>query len=271
MHRTKTIFGENIYIHTIICILLISLLSGCGASLFANRESNPVIQDIAVPTDWYDTSLLGFLWNGLTGAELPWAKKSEPGINTFSTTVSRRMVITNYTSKDGYKLCAEPPPDVGETFASVISDATKLAATEPKTGVNGTLSNDYARAVTTQIAPLIYRTQALQIYREAVHGLCVDAMNGRYPDNKEYNDKKIELFNSTIELLKIEIPQVLDAQTAFFQNQGNTGITADKIQALVGLVKNLSPTTITATPSGTSIITSPNATAAPQLKQSGDK
>ncbi len=181
------------------------------------------------------------------------------------------MVITKYTSEDGYKLCAEPPPDVGETFASLISDATKLAATEPKTGVNGTLSNDYARAVTTQISPLLYRTNALQIYREAVHGLCVDAMNGKYPDIADYNEKKINLFDKTIELLKIEIPLVVNAQTAFFQNQGNTGITADKIQALVGLVKNLSPTTITATPSGTSIITSPNATVAPQPKQSQDK
>lgn len=216
------------------------------------------------------------------------------------------MVLVN-VKEDGWvnqimTTCAEPSPDVGEAFASAVSDALKLAVTEPKTGINGTLSNDYARAAMSQITPLIYRTQSLQIYRDAIHSHCIDRMNGWYKNkngeplnsqfvevkldqvsqevNREagqdnfaihlmttpanikvnvndYNAMKIYYFEKAVEALKVEIPFVLKAQEKFADNLKTTGISENNIKALVDLTTNLSPTTITSTPNGTSIVTSP--------------
>lgn len=150
------------------------MLSGCGASLFSDRKDNPAIQDLAVTPHFW-----------------PWSKN---GVNTFSTTASRRMVLVNSNDwGDKITTCAEPPPDVGETFVSAMSDALKVAATEPKTGINGSLANDYAKTVATQITPLLYRTQTLQIYRDAVHSHCIDRMNNWVSDKTMLNDRKINI------------------------------------------------------------------------------
>jgi hypothetical protein len=110
------------------------ILGGCGASLFANRDTNASIQDIYVAPHFW-----------------PWSKK---GVNTFSTTASRRMVlVTSNTWGDSMTTCSEPSPDVGEAFVSAVSNALKLAVTEPKSGINAALMNDYARAAMTQITP----------------------------------------------------------------------------------------------------------------------
>lgn len=150
-------------------------LTGCGASLFSFRQDNPAIQDITVSPHFW-----------------PWSKT---GLNTFSTTASRRMVIAKQEDYgDKITTCAEPPPDVGEAFASAIADSFKLAGTEPRTGLKEDVSNDYARAVATQITPLVYRTQGLQLYRNAMHDLCIDNMNGM---NKNTGAKPISLIIPT--------------------------------------------------------------------------
>jgi hypothetical protein len=253
-----------------ICLIAICTLSlsGCGSSLLTSRETNPSIQDITMAPHFW-----------------PWAKNA---VNTFSTTASRRMVLVNSQNwGDEITSCAEPPPDVGETFASAISDAIKLAATEPKTGINGSLSNDYAKAVATQITPLVYRTQALQVYRDAIHSHCIDKMNGWYKDSasipvtktlndvdesgkvvthgsitfdaNNYNAVKLYYFEKTIEALKYEIPKIIQAQTAFFNNQKNTGVSMQDVKEIANAVKSASPTTVTSTATGTTIVSSPNA------------
>lgn len=262
-------------IQTYSIILFSSLLSGCGASLFSHRDTNPNIQDIAVAPHFW-----------------PWSKN---GVNTFSTTASRRMVLVS-TTNWGKEMtsCAEPSPDVGEAFASAISDALKLAATDPKSGINGSLSNDYARAVATQITPLVYRTQSLQLYRDAIHNHCIDRMNGWYPKNdnqlkpvpvkviierisqakdnlsqyvtpvevnvdvNDYNAMKLYFFEKTVEALKTEVPAALEAQKVFFQNQKTTGVPLDTVKELASAIKTASPTTVTSTASGTTIVSSPN-------------
>lgn len=155
-----------------VCSVLISSvsLSGCGMSVFANRDAtNANIQDITIAPHL-----------------LPWNKTM---LNTFATTASRRMVLAKFDDT-GDKLitCAEPPPDVGEAFASAVADT--VTAKAPIEGVPIELSNAYARAVSTQIASLVHRTQGLQLYRDAMHGLCVDRMNGWFGGKENSNENK---------------------------------------------------------------------------------
>ena len=143
-------------------MLMAASLDGCGTSTWSQRDTNPSIQD-----EVYTTSFLS-RWFG-----------NPRSINTFATTASRRIVIVaeNPHGKGDILACSEPPPDVGETFASAVADGFKIAAQDPKSGITGELANQYARAVATQIAPLLYRTQGLQVYRDGLPSLCIDKLN----------------------------------------------------------------------------------------------
>lgn len=184
-----------------------ALLSGCGTSLFTHRDTNPSIQDGTVAPHFW-----------------PWNKTM---LNTFSTTASRRMVLAKYDEMgDTLLICAEPPPDVGEAFASAVADT--LSAKAPIKGVPVEVSNAYSRAVSTQIASLIYRTQGLQLYREAMHNLCIDRMNNWLskkndtkdnPENNQNTDSSTAdgnlylflrwyYFNKSVELIKAELNNV---------------------------------------------------------------
>ena len=260
-----------------ICALTISttLLPGCGISLFSHRDTNPSIQDTFIPQN---------IFKPLYTSE---------SVNVFSTTASRREVITKQSHNE-FVSCAEPSPDVGETFVSAISDAMKLAATSPQTGINGSLSNDYARAVATQITPLVYRTQTLQLYRDAIHSHCIDRMNGWIFDTKEhgkldititpeaaktvkdqdgkdviipvntvnikpyvndYNQMKAFYFVQAMEALKVEVPLALKAQEEFFKNNKNSSLTAEQILQVANATKGNGGATVVSTPTGTNIIT----------------
>ena len=134
--------------------------SGCGISFFSNRDTNPVIQDYAPAS----SSLFDL----------------DRGPNMFATTASRRLVVRIRQPDGTYRLCAEPPPDVGESFSSAIAAGFQAAA-KSGTPVTGELAAQYGRAVATQIAPLLYRTQGLQLYRDSLYRLCIDRMNGAVP------------------------------------------------------------------------------------------
>lgn len=150
--------------YSIITVIVI-FLSGCGTSLFSHRNDNPVIQDVYLaPQIW------------------PWNNKTL--VNTFATTASRRLVITKQDNYgDTIEICAEAPPDVGEAFASAISNGFKLAITEKKTDISTEALNNYARSVATQITPLVYRSQGLQFFRDAMYNLCLDRMNLKQEKN----------------------------------------------------------------------------------------
>jgi len=148
--------------------ILVSLgasLSGCGVSYFASREDNPSIQD-----------------NFNRGTGFFYDLFPTRTVNTFATTASRRVIIVaeDRDAQQGQRLevCAEPPPDVGEAFASALTTGLKAAVKEPKSGITAEGARNYASATTTQIAPLLYRTQGLQFLRDGLHSLCVDRMNG---------------------------------------------------------------------------------------------
>lgn len=165
-------------------------ISGCGASLLSSRATNPVIED-------YTGNWLRRLFTG-------------EAASTFSTTASRRVVVVKEFN-DQMNFCSEPFPDVGESFVSNMADALKLSA-EGK-GITGSLLNDYSKSVTTQIAPLIRRTQGLQLYRDAMHNLCIDRINGWGEAN--YETLRKHYFDQSAQLIKEELPSLLEMQKAF--------------------------------------------------------
>lgn len=159
-----------------------STITGCGSSLLASRTTNPVIQDFTIK--WFsDTSSL-------------------------STTASRRLALMVYkTDAEGRKsmiTCAEPPPDVGETFAKAI--AAQLEVSAPTSAGEVKVGGGYAEQVATAIAPLMVRSQGLQILRDSAYTLCVDYMNGWIADSDSYMRIKQDRFDKALALIREELP-----------------------------------------------------------------
>jgi hypothetical protein len=196
----------------VLLILCIVAIAGCGFSWVASRDTNPVIQDYATPAVFSDRS-----------------------VNIFATTASRRLAVFTEKKEDGsFLTCAEPSPDVGEVFAAAIAAGITASATvTPVSGGSGTgeLAAQFGRAVATQIAPLLYRTQGLQLYRDAVYKLCIDKMNGWITDDREYAEEREKKFTQTIELIKEELKIMDKVVGAFYENAkaGNAQVSIDEI------------------------------------------
>lgn len=250
-------------------ILLTASVQACGTSAWSKRDTNPSIQDQIYLSNW-------------------WVRNfgNPKSFSTFSTTASRRMVIVgeNPHGKGDVFACSEPPPDVGEAFASAVSDGFKIAAQDPKSGITADFANQYARAAATQIAPLLYRTQGLQMYRDGLHSLCIDKMN-RWLDgddqndadgkkdshkdaahkgdaHKEYLAQKRYLLDKALELIKLELPLMEKAQEIFYQN-AKAGFAIGDLQKIAELLK--SSATTTTPPSG------PNTPPPPSTSPSGPR
>jgi hypothetical protein len=183
---------------TCLVVVCVASISGCGISQFTHRDTNPVVED--------DTNNSTHWWGRAS---------DDTSFSTFSTTASRRMVVV-LQDKNRTEVCSEPSPDVGEAFASAVADAISVKA--PIQGVPVELSNQYARAVSTQIASLIYRTQGLQLYRDAMHKLCVDKMNKWITNTGEKNPGSYEAlrkhyFNESLKLIKAELNSIKEVGT----------------------------------------------------------
>jgi hypothetical protein len=180
------------------CIIL---LAGCGTTILSHRDTNPVIEDHA--------------------------STAQGKTNIFATTASRRLAFISTDSVNGKEkrvICSEPPPDVGEAFASTIAAGLSGAVdVTSKTGqkISGELATQYARAVATEIAPLLYRSQGLQFYRDAMYKLCIDRMNG-WIKKGEYLTEKQELRKAADAQIQLEIQQVMkETAAAFYTNAKN--------------------------------------------------
>ena len=217
-------------VFVMICILN---MSGCGVSYLTSRDTNPVIQDYSgTPSSWFS---------------------GKDTIDTFATTASRRMVIkaardrgNNKDYRSGSIVCSEPSPDVGEAFTSALVNALEVSA---KTDAyDGKVANTFARSVATEVAPLLYRSQGIQFYRDAMYSLCIDRLNGWlasknddckknntncseiYTDNY-YNQRKEEIEKIALKLIMMEIPEMAEVQKTYYQNSkvGNSNIGFDSL------------------------------------------
>jgi hypothetical protein len=208
---------------TCLVVVCVASISGCGISQFTHRDTNPVVED--------DTNNAGHWWG---------RSDESTSFSTFSTTASRRMVVVLQKS-DKTEVCSEPSPDVGEAFASAIADAINVKA--PIEGVPVELSNQYARAVSTQIASLIYRTQGLQLYRDAMHNLCVDKMNLWFEDIKVENPESYEslrrhYFDKSVTLIEAELKNIKEVGTV---KAGDNPDIDKVVKSAVDLLKAVKP------------------------------
>jgi hypothetical protein len=206
-------------------------------SLLSSRDTNPTIQDITIAPHIK-----------------PWNKTM---LNTFSMTSSRRLVIAKFdNSGDSLTTCAEPPPDVGEAFVSAV--ANSIAAKLAIEGVPIEIANQYGRAVSTQITPLIYRTQGLQIYRDAMHHLCNGKMNNwvgvedatKRPSNPTENDVggkehlsaygtlQKHYFDRSVDLIKYEL---VNAQNVPVVKLGDNPDIQKTVNTVIDLLKAVKP------------------------------
>ena len=136
-------------------VIVSVLITGCGTTMFSHRDAtNENINDV----NWYP---------GNMGTRVS---------NILAVTASRRIVLVTV---DGERtiMCAEPSPDVGEAYNSSVSNALELALTQAKSDITGKLANAYSRTVQAELASLLTRTQGLQLYRNAIHSLCIDRLN----------------------------------------------------------------------------------------------
>ena len=207
--------------HACIFVACVMLLSGCGASAFSHRDTNPVVIDNTNNENY---------WGGVL---------ESASFSTFSTTASRRMVIV--LQKDNKtEICAEPSPDVGEAFASAVANAISVKA--PIEGVPIEVANQYARAVTTQISSLILRTQGLQLYRDAMHNLCVDRLNDWAEKVDEgpysYNALRKHYFDESIKLIKDELTSIKDVGII---KAGENPSIDTVVQSMVEILKVVKP------------------------------
>lgn len=272
-------------LNTTFVIFVISI-SGCSTQ----REVDPLLVDDLSPSGFWSS----FAFN--------WGVNYE-GVNSLSTTASRRIVILKQIPGGDIgkqvTLCSEPPPDVGEAFASAVSDAVKAAGSDPNSGITASLSNEYAKAAATQIAPLLYRTQGLQLYRDSIHGLCIDKMNGWYDNQNQnnikisttyslktdtkdkngttteikqlgndkstlnvndYNQMKYFYFMKAMETIQTEVPVMLEAQKIYFQNV-KAGVPVSTVTEIANAIKGAGSTTVTtSTPTATTTTVAPNPT-----------
>lgn len=172
-------------------------LSGCGASWFTFRDNNPVIED-------YAGTLFG-----------------DKHMFSFATKASHRMVLIK---KDGEKTitCAEPPPDVAEAFSSAMHSVIKV--TNPQ---KIDIAAEFARQMATQVAPLLYRSQALQFYRDEMHTLCIARMNGWITD-VDYKTISMQRYEQGLLAVKDEMPKMAEVIKAYFESVKAGSATIEK-------------------------------------------
>ena len=121
------------------------LLSGCGLTWFSHRDTNPV--------DW----------------------DAVEGYAALSTDAQRRTIFIKKhddVNMGPRFVCAEPPPDVAQAYASALSAALKGGSGNVNVDLSG------SRAFATSALPLMYRSQGLQYRRDAMMSLCMAMMNG---------------------------------------------------------------------------------------------
>jgi hypothetical protein len=175
----------------VLLLILSTILSSCGWRYLTPRAENPVTEDY----------LGGILTTGY----------SDYGV--LSTTASRRLIMAPMSGPHVGKFCAEPPPDVGEAFASSFSAAGSGSGTTP--GSAGTAEikaqAEFHRAIATAIAALLRRSQGLQWARDQRTALCVDYLNGALSAT-QYEEAIKRVERMSFDLIREEIPRLADVK-----------------------------------------------------------
>ena len=157
-----------------VILLLFSLLTGCGTSLFNPRS--PVIED------------------KVGGLPVFGGK-----IGTLATAADYRVVYVKLDDKA--KLCAEASPDAGAQFASTFAAVLSAQAS----GTPAPLSVEAKTGFAVAMKQLFKRSQGIQLYRDGAFALCNLYLNGGITE-PQYLSELQELRKSSVDLIKQEIP-----------------------------------------------------------------
>ena len=163
------------------------LLPGCGWDLIADRASNPLLE-VNIGGSWFTPRHY---------------------VQTV-TDAGRRIVIVRLarTLASGERIsehvCAEPSPDVMQAYANVVSASAKPGASANAANL------EFARAFTTAAAPLLYRSQGLQYFRDSMFNLCI--MHGNNVlDDQTYRDLLMKTLDNTATMVTAEMKAVEEA------------------------------------------------------------
>jgi hypothetical protein len=161
------------------------VLGGCGLGIFANRATNPVIED----------DITGFAGSERTKI-----------YSLVSMNAGRRMVLTPVLpdARTGrHFTCAEPPPDAIEA----VSDS--LRAEGAGSGASPARV-EFERGFAVSSGALLYRSQGLQMLRDGLAHLCNMRMNGVITDAEYLGE--LRAFRGAAERAIIaEVPAVIEA------------------------------------------------------------
>lgn len=136
----------------------LAVLSGCR-SLSPPLE-NPMLTDYQAPS-----------WPGMDRA-----------FGTTSLTASRRMVLFKLQNLDYQKICAEPPPSVGEQVSSVIQAAFEASAKkESETVASANAMSTLAHNLSTSLIKLD-KPKGIQYEQDMLYSLCQLNMNNALSD-----------------------------------------------------------------------------------------
>ena len=173
---------------------LIVFASGCG--IFTPPKEHPVIEQYATR---------GFL--GFTRET-----------TVYSTTPERRtvMVMTDLTAADApTRFCAEAPADVAENISSSFKALVEAEVKAPAGQTGGQGRVELAKAFSSSIVSLFYRSQGVQLFRDGMYNLCQAFIN-RAISGEQFFERSSDLRGKTFVLISAEIPtaQAMRAQDA---------------------------------------------------------
>jgi hypothetical protein len=126
-----------------------------------------------------------------------------------STAATRRSVVVQIPNDKSQPslLCTEPPPDAVEAYANAFSAA--VSASQPS---QSAASLELARSFATSAAPMLYRTQGLQMLRDSQYHLCNMYLNGVI-DPADYQRMFQQVVAESASLIRAEMPAVQAAAT----------------------------------------------------------
>jgi len=213
--------------------------------MFSERASNPVIHNRAG-------------WN-------PFGDSTD----LYSTKAGHRIFFIQQQKRGGEEIaftCAEPSPDAAEAVATAMSDAFIFRIQNPNKSIDIETQNQYTHSLNTQLAPLVNRTQGLQLYRNAVSDLCIDYMNGLYADpnttyfeydekgkaiqisyvNKYLNEKR-HRFDEAVKLIKDEISYMQKTASPTPINSGESPQQSDGKDNQILVIASAAPSIVEVT------------------------
>lgn len=109
------------------------------------------------------------------------SKGDKQNIGILATTPERRIVLINTNSQ---LFCSEPSPDVAQAFTESISTIANASASSTKNAsdksvqASAELYAQLAKQLATNNSQLFYRSQGVQLFRDASFSLCQAYLNG---------------------------------------------------------------------------------------------